>query len=99
MAVMTGAIPETELRTRCRVRRAHILATMRLAKMTHDLLIGVVALIAAALLFIVGLPTKHGESPRFLQFYAAPMVYPAVVLIFLALGIAELIVWAVTMKW
>jgi hypothetical protein len=67
--------------------------------MTQDLLIGIVALIAAASLFMVGLPTRHGESPRFLQFYAAPMVYPAVVLIFLALGIAELIVWAVTMKW
>jgi hypothetical protein len=72
---------------------------MRLTKMTHDLLIGIVSLIAAASLFIVGLPTKHGESPRFLQFYAAPMVYPAIVLIFLALGIAELIVWTVTMKW
>jgi hypothetical protein len=72
---------------------------MRLTKMTQDLLIGIVALIAAASLFMVGLPTRHGESPRFLQFYAAPMVYPAVVLIFLALGIAELIVWAVTMKW
>jgi hypothetical protein len=40
---------------------------MRLTKMTHDLLIGIVALIAAASLFIVGLPTRHGESPRFLQ--------------------------------
>jgi hypothetical protein len=71
---------------------------MRLTKMT-DLLIGIGALIAAASLFIVGLPTRHGESPRFLQFYAAPMVYPAIVLIFFALGIAEVISWAVTMKW
>jgi hypothetical protein len=67
--------------------------------MTQDLLIGIVALIAAASLFIVGKPTKHGESPRFLQFYAAPMVYPAIVLIFFTLGIAEVITWAVTMKW
>ena len=98
--IRTGAIPELDTADKMsRPDRAHILATVRLTKMTHDLLIGIVALIAAASLFIVGLPTKHGESPRFLQFYAAPMVYPAVVLIFLALGIAELIVWAVTMKW
>jgi hypothetical protein len=57
-----------------------------------------VALIAAVSLFIVGLPTRHGESPRFLQFYAAPMVYPAIVLIFFALGIAEVITWAVTVS-
>jgi hypothetical protein len=98
--IRTGAIPElVPADKRSRPERAHILATMRLTKMTHDLLIGIVSLIAAASLFIVGLPTKHGESPRFLQFYAAPMVYPAIVLIFLALGIAELIVWTVTMKW
>jgi hypothetical protein len=63
-----------------RPERPHILATMRLTKMTQDLLIGIVALIAAVSL----------------QFYAAPMVYPAIVLIFFALGIAEVITWAVT---
>ncbi len=66
--------------------------------MTQDLLIGIVALIIAAGLFVIALPNKFGESPRFLQFYAAPMVYPPAVLIFLALGFAELIVWAATMK-
>jgi hypothetical protein len=45
-----------------------MLATMRLTKMTQDLLIGIVALIAAASLFIVGLPTRHGESPRSYSF-------------------------------
>ena len=62
--------------------------------MIADLLIGIVALIIAAGLFVIALPNKYGESPRFLQFYAAPMVYPASVLIFLALGVAELISWA-----
>jgi hypothetical protein len=61
-----------------------------------NLLIGIVALIIAVGLFGVALPNKSGESPRFLLFYAAPMVYPAAVLIFLALGIAELISWAAT---
>jgi len=59
-----------------------------------DLLIGIVTLIIAAGLFVIALPNKYGESPRFLQFYATPMVYPAAVLIFLALGVAELISWA-----
>jgi hypothetical protein len=66
--------------------------------MIQDLLVGIVALGIAAGLFVIALPNKYGESPRFLQFYAAPMVYPAVVLVFLTLGLAELIVWAATMK-
>jgi hypothetical protein len=85
--------------TRCRARIGTYPGYDAVDQMTQDLLIGIVALIAAASLFMVGLPTRHGESPRFLQFYAAPMVYPAIVLIFLALGIAEVITWAVTMKW
>jgi hypothetical protein len=63
------------------------------------LLIGIVALAVAAGLLLVARPNRHGESPQFLQFYAAPMVYPSVVLAFLVLGITELIVWAVPMKW
>jgi hypothetical protein len=67
--------------------------------MTQDLLIGIVALVTAAGLFVIALPNRHGESPHFLQFYAAPMIYPAVVLVFLALGVAELSAWAATLKW
>jgi hypothetical protein len=62
----------------------------------QDLLIGIVALAIAAGLLVIALPNRYGESPRFLQFYAAPMVYPAVVLVFLGLGFAELISWAAT---
>jgi hypothetical protein len=67
--------------------------------MTQDLLIGLVALVIAAGLFAIALPNRYGESPRFLQFYAAPMIYPATVLVFLGLGVAELIAWAVAIKW
>ena len=67
--------------------------------MIQDLLIGIVALTIAGGMIVIALPNRYGESPRFLQFYAAPMVYPAAVLIFLALGVAELISWAATMKW
>jgi hypothetical protein len=66
---------------------------------TQDLVIGIVALATAAGLFVIALPNTSGESPRFLQFYAAPMIYPAAVLVFLVLGVAELISWAATMKW
>jgi hypothetical protein len=67
--------------------------------MTQDLLIGIVALATGAGLFVIALPNRYGESPRFLQFYAAAMIYPAAVLVFLALGVAELIAWAATIKW
>jgi hypothetical protein len=67
--------------------------------MTQDLLIGIVALATGVGLFAIALPNKYGESPRFLQFYAAPMIYPATVLVFLALGVTELIAWAAAIKW
>jgi hypothetical protein len=55
--------------------------------MTQDLLIGLVAVALGAGLLVVGLPNRQGESPRFLQSYAAPMLYPAAILIdFLPLG-------------
>jgi hypothetical protein len=62
----------------------------------QDLLIGIVALAIAAGLFVIALPNRYAESPRFLQFYAAPMVYPAGVLVFLGLGVAALISWTAT---
>jgi hypothetical protein len=66
--------------------------------MTLDLLFGVVALVIAAGLLVIALPNRYGESPRFLQFYAAPMIYPAVVLIFIGLGVAEWISWVTALK-
>ena len=64
--------------------------------MTQDLLIGLLAVAIGAGLLAAGLPNRRGESPRFLQFYAAPMLYPAAVLIFLVIGIVELVAWAAT---
>jgi hypothetical protein len=67
-------------------------------KMTYQLLIGIVALAIGAGLLVIALPNRYGESPRFLQFYAAPMVYPPIVLICVVLGVAELIAWVATLK-
>ena len=66
--------------------------------MTQDLILGLVSLGIGASLLVIGLPNRHGESPRFLQFNSAPMLYPAIVLIFLGAGVIELLTWALTNK-
>jgi hypothetical protein len=62
--------------------------------MSRDLLIGLTSLAAALVLLFLGLPNRRGENPRLLRFYAAPMVYPAIILIFIGMAFAELITWA-----
>ena len=59
--------------------------------MNDDILIGVVLLAVAIGLIFIGRPSKAGVSPRFLQFDAALVLFPPVVLVFLAGGVAELI--------
>ncbi|MGA8750988.1 MAG: hypothetical protein WB563_19545 [Pseudolabrys sp.] len=59
--------------------------------MNNDILIGVVLLAIASGLIFVGLP-KAGVSPRFLRFEAAAVLFPPLVLTFLAGGFAELLV-------
>jgi hypothetical protein len=58
--------------------------------MFEDLSIGIVMLAIAGGLIFVGLPDKAGVSPRFLRFSAALTFYPALNLIFIAGGVAEL---------
>jgi hypothetical protein len=55
-----------------------------------QLVLGLILLALAATLIFFGLPDKHGNSPRFLQFGAALVLYPPTVLVVLALGVAEL---------
>lgn len=59
--------------------------------MSEDLVIGAVSLAIAAVLIFLGWPSKSGESPRFLRFQAAMVVYPPIILVFLVGGIAELV--------
>lgn len=59
-------------------------------EMNSVLLIAVFFAVAGVLLFI-GLPDRCGASPRFLRFDAAPILYPPVILVFLAMGAANLI--------
>ena len=67
--------------------------------MWDGLLIGLFAIATAFGLLMLGLPNRRGESPRFLQGSWSPMLYPPVILVFLAVGIAELIAWAATTQW
>ena len=59
--------------------------------MNQDLLFGALLLAVAAALIFIGLPNKSGVSPRFLRFEAAMVLYPPVVMVFLAAGVAELV--------
>lgn len=55
------------------------------------LTIGVVLLAVTAFLIFVGFPKRNGDSPRFLQFEAAIVLYPPLVMITVAMGAAEVI--------
>lgn len=48
--------------------------------------VGVVLLAMAGLLIYLGRPDKDGNSPKFLRFNAAPVLYPPVILVFCAFG-------------
>ena len=53
--------------------------------------IGLALLALAAALIYLGLPDKQGNSPRFLQFGAALVLYPPAVMAVLTFGVAELL--------
>ena len=56
-----------------------------------NLSFGLVMLLLAAMMIYFGRPDKQGNSPRFLQFGPALVLYPPVVLLVIAFGLAELI--------
>ena len=60
------------------------------------MLISLLSLTLAFGLLFVGLPNRRKESPRFLQFHAAPLIYPPVILLFFSLGCAGLISWVIS---
>lgn len=49
--------------------------------------IGAAFVIAAVFLVFIGMP-RHGESPRFLRFEASVVLFPPIVMTFLAVGAA-----------
>ena len=59
-------------------------------EMLGDIAIGLVLFVIGVLLVIIGIP-RHGESPRFLRFEASLVIYPAVIMVFLAFGVAMMV--------
>ena len=59
--------------------------------MEINVLLSAICFTVASVLLFVAMPDRHGVSPRFLRFETAPILYPPVVLVFLAIGAANLI--------
>ena len=59
-------------------------------EMLGDIAIGLVLFFVGVLLVIIGIP-KHGQHPRFLRFEASLVLYPAVIMVFLAFAVAMML--------
>ena len=55
--------------------------------MVGEFAIGAAFVIVAVVLVFIGMP-RHGESPRFLRFEASVVLFPPVIMTFLAMGAA-----------
>lgn len=56
-----------------------------------DVTIGASLIAVAVLLVFIGRPNRSGQHPRFLQFEAAMVLYPPLIMIFAVMGMAEII--------
>jgi hypothetical protein len=61
-------------------------------QLASELVIGIGMLVLGFALVWFGMPNKIGQSPRFLHSVFMQMIYPALALIFIAIGVAELLV-------
>ena len=52
---------------------------------------GTAMLVTALVLLLVGRPDKAGVHPRFLRFNAAMVLYPPIILVLLAVGVAAVL--------
>ena len=59
-------------------------------EMLGGIAIGLVFFVVGVLLVIIGIP-RHGEHPRFLRFEASLVLYPAIIMVFLAFGVAMMV--------
>jgi hypothetical protein len=58
---------------------------------SHPYAMGAALFAAAAVLMYLGLPNQAGESPRFLRFQAAPLLYPPIIIALLVASIAAIL--------
>lgn len=64
--------------------------------MQDPLLFGFLLMISGAVLAYLGLPDKQGRSPFFLTRSGLVLIYPAIILAFFAVGMAEIIITVTT---
>ena len=57
----------------------------------NNLILGVVLVLVAVGLVLIGRPNRAGQHPRFLQFEASLVLFPPFILVFVALGMAAII--------
>jgi hypothetical protein len=60
-------------------------------ELASELVIGIGALVVCFAMLWAGMPNKSGQNPRFLSLGFMQMIYPAIVLAFLVIGVTELI--------
>ena len=60
-------------------------------QLMSELSVGFGMLVAGFALLWLAMPTMFGDSPRFLRNQFVQMIYPAIVLTFMVLGVAELL--------
>jgi hypothetical protein len=56
-----------------------------------DVTVGVALVAVAVLLVFIGRPNRAGQHPRFLQFEAAMVLYPPLIMVFAVMGLAEIV--------
>jgi hypothetical protein len=56
-----------------------------------NLYTGIAMLVVALILIWAGRPDKSGVHPSFLRFHAALVLYPPIIIVFLALGMAAVV--------
>jgi hypothetical protein len=60
-------------------------------ELASDIIIGIGALVVGFGMVWLGRPNKAGENPRFLRWGFMQMIYPAIVLMFVVVGVTELL--------
>ena len=57
----------------------------------NNLWVGIALVVLALVMVLAGRPNKDGIHPKFLQFDAAPVLYPPLVIAAFALGMATIV--------
>jgi hypothetical protein len=60
-------------------------------ELASEFIFGIGALVIGLAMLWFAMPNKGGENPRFLRLGFVQMFYPAIVLLFVVIGLAELL--------